>query len=572
MTESSIILYGVLLYFFGIVLIIVTLYTIRIKTRKKLEKELIDLEVKKNSIINATVLTEFKKLESLINNDFLLNLYNSWKKDFDSINEKIPLVTDDLVNIESLLVENKFKEAAYSLAESEMNISVITSEVDVILEHIQEITLSEERNRETVTKLKTVYRGCLTKFNKNRNDYKGIDKPIELQFENINKLFGAFEEAIDKNEFENIGKIVRALDDLIKNIVIVIDEAPTTILLGKVVVPKKISDVTTSYNRLKKSGFNLDYLNLDYNIQETNKKLNDIFDRLNVLNLEDSIFILKTMLDYYDSLFKDFEKEKQCKKIYEKSISILNDKIIRLNVIMKNIYIELDKMKSSYTISDKEIAVIDEIRKELIQTKESYKEFSDRTRTKTNPFSQLSKEGETLSIKLNTIEDNVEKTLKSLSSLKEDELRAREELSNIKEIISEAKIKIKSYNLPIIPKYYYVQLEESLASLKEIVKELDQRPIRIDILNTRVETGRDLSFKVYNTSNELVKTCAMSEMAIVYANRYRTTNKDLEKGIIKSEKEFWNGNYRKSLELILNVLNTVEPGIHSKLLKAYETK
>ena len=143
-------------------------------------------------------------------------------------------------------------------------------------------------------------------------------------------------------------------------------------------------------------------------------------------------------------------------------------------------------------------------------------------------------------------------------------------MSEIRELISKSKIKIKSYKLPIIPKKYFVELEESAMALKEIIKELEKKPIDINTLNTRVDTGRDLAFKVYNTSNELIKTCAMSEMAIVYANRYRSTYKEIEQGILKSEKEFWKGEYRKSLEIILNVLNLVEPGIHEKLLKAYE--
>jgi len=62
----------------------------------------------------------------------------------------------------------------------------------------------------------------------------------------------------------------------------------------------------------------------------------------------------------------------------------------------------------------------------------------------------------------------------------------------------------------------------------------------------------------------------MSEMAIVYANRYRSSYKEVESGILKSEKEFFKGEYKKSLETILNILNSVEPGIYEKLMKAYE--
>lgn len=571
MTKSGIILTFIMIYIIGIILLVASLFGIRKHLKNKLEKEVNNLEILKNGIISATILTELNKVKSLINNKYLEELYEKWNKEFNKIKElKIPEITDNILDIESLIEQSKFKEASYKIAQAEMDINILNNEVNILLENIKEITMSEERNRNTVTKLKTIYREALTKFNKNKNDYKEVINPIELQFENINKLFGAFESAMEHNEYDNVSKIVKALDETIKNMVIVIDEAPVVILMGKIVIPKKISDIKGLYKKLEKSGYNLDYLNLNYNIDEAEKKLSDIFNRLNVLNLEDSIFELKTMLDYFDSLFIDFDKEKASRKIYENSIYSLNEKINYLNSILKNIYIEIEELKNTYTLNDAEIDVINDIRKDLITCKDNYKLMSDRTRTKTTSYSLLSKESENLSVKLNKIEDKIEIALKSLSSLKEDELRAREQLSEIRELISKSKIKIKSYKLPIIPKKYFVELEESAMALKEIIKELEKKPIDINTLNTRVDTGRDLAFKVYNTSNELIKTCAMSEMAIVYANRYRSTYKEIEQGILKSEKEFWKGEYRKSLEIILNVLNLVEPGIHEKLLKAYE--
>jgi len=570
-TKSGIILTGIIFYIFGVILIVATLFGIRKKTKSKLEKQLYDLEIKKNNIINASILTELKKVESLINNKNMEVLYENWKKEFNAINEnKIPKLTDELLDIETLLVDNDFKEANFLLAKVELDIEIVQNEVVILLSKIREITMSEERNRESVTKLKTIYRSAINKFNKNKNEYKDLINPIELQIENINKLFATFESAMERSEYDNVSKIVKALDDLIKNILVVIDEAPTIILLGKIVIPKKISDIKGIYTKLKKNGYNLDYLNLDYNIDETNKKISDIFDRLNVLNLENSIFDLKTMLDYFERIFSDFDKEKIGKKNYESNIAFLNEKINRLNLVVKNIYIEIDKLKDTYALKNEELNVIDEIRKQIISIKDEFKLMSDRTRTKTTPYSKLSSECENLNVKLNKIEDDVESAIKSLSSLKEDELRAREELTEIRKIINDAKIKINSYKLPVIPKKFYIELEESADALKEIVKELGKLPISIETLNTRVDTGRDLSFKVYNTANECIKTCAMSEMAIVYANRYRSSYKEVESGILKSEKEFFKGEYKKSLETILNILNSVEPGIYEKLMKAYE--
>ena len=144
-----------------------------------------------------------------------------------------------------------------------------------------------------------------------------IEKPIDLQFENIDKLFSAFEMAMENNVYSEVGKIVKALDDSIGNLKMVIEESPSIILMGETMIPSKIEDVKKIQQKMLSEGYNLDYLKIDYNISESEKKVADIFDRLKVLNLEDSIFELRTIMDYFDKLYQDFEKERLSKKLFE---------------------------------------------------------------------------------------------------------------------------------------------------------------------------------------------------------------------------------------------------------------
>ena len=375
---------------------------------------------------------------------------------------------------------------------------------------------------------------------------------------------------MDNKEFDEVSKIVKALDDLVNNMAIVIEEAPSIILLGKSIIPKKITDIKSISKRMVKNGYNIDYLNIDYNIDEAEKKLNDIFDRLNVLNLEDSIFELKTMLDYFESLYSDFDKEKISKKEYEEALEVISDKTSRLTKIVKNIYAELADLKISYDLTDEELEVIDNINVELKSIKNDFKNVNDRTKAKILPYSKLAKECELISVRLFNTEDKLENTLRTLGSLKEDEARAREQLEEIRVILRDAKYKIKEYKLTVVPKKYFVELKEAHEAINEIIKELEKKPISIKTLNTRVDTARDLVLKLFNTSKELTKTAAMAEMAIVYGNRYRSSIKEVEVGLKNAEKEFYKGEYRVSLELVLNAINIVEPGIHKKLLSAYE--
>ena len=397
-----------------------------------------------------------------------------------------------------------------------------------------------------------------------------VSSRIELQFENIDKLFSAFEVAVQNSEYDELGKIVKALDDMIHNISIVIEEAPTIVMMATMILPKKMKDIKSVSNKMIREGYNLEYLNIDYNIEETNKKIAEIMDKLYVLNLQDSIFDLKTLLDYYETLYSDFDAEKRGKKEYERGLININERISKVSSIIRNLYAEIDNIKDTYDLSDDEIKVIDEINKELIAVKDSFKLIKDRTLIKVMPYSKLSSEIEMVAVSLSKVEDKLETTLKNLGSLKEDEARARDQLSEIKTIINNSKYKIKDYNLPVIPDKFYIELKEAHDAIKEIVKEIDKKPISIKTLNLRVDTARDLSLKLYQTADSMVNTAAMAEMAIVYGNRYRSSNTEVEMGLISASKAFYKGDYKNSLEIVLNTLNIVEPGIHKKLLSKME--
>ena len=139
---------------------------------------------------------------------------------------------------------------------------------------------------------------------------------------------------MEQNAYTEVGRIVKAIADVIGNLKVIIEETRPIVSLGKSLIPKKEDDIKNIYDKMTREGYNLEYLNIDANIEEANKKIQDIFGRLNVLNVEDSLFELKTMHDYFDSLYADFDKERYSKKIYEdysRSILIKATKLEKVN-------------------------------------------------------------------------------------------------------------------------------------------------------------------------------------------------------------------------------------------------
>lgn len=571
MSMNFVVLICVTFVIVGVIIIVLTLYFMNHKYKKNYLNKIDELEINKNQIISGTILSELNKVESLINNDELREKFNEWQDRFKIIkNEEVPKITDSLIETENLYELRDYKGLKKKIVEIELNIYIIKVKANTLLDEVRNITLSETKNREIVSRLKTEYREILNKYNKKESEYKEISSVIKLQFENVDKLFSAFEVAMENNQYTEISKIVKALSDLIGNLQIVIEETPTIIFLGRNIIPLRMNDIKSIYKKMTKDGYQLSFMNLEYNVKETEKKIADIFDRLNVLNLEDSIFELKTILDYFDSLYNDFDKEKLSKKSYEEYSRNIALRLPKLEKVIKDLLLKIEDIKYSYDLSDEDVSIIKEIKDEIVNMQKDYDLIITSHQNKTFAYSRLAKEMELLNVRLTKTKDKLELAVRTFGSLKEDELRAREQLDEIKKVLTEAKYKINSFKLPVIPKNYFVELAEASDAINEIAKELDKRVINIGTLNLRVDTARDLVLKLYNTSSELVKSAWMAEMSIVYGNRYRPVNKDINLGLIKAESSFYKGDFRESLEYAVSAISIVEPNIHKRLLEEYQ--
>ena len=552
----------------SLIIIIILVVVLKSKKKKRILTAVNNLEKEKNMLINVPVLSELSKVKALVkNNSKLEEKYNAWDIKFQMIeNETIPLVNDMLIEVDFLIDKSSSKEVYQKIAEIEIKLYEVKTKIKNILSEIKEITLSEERNRATVIKLKTQYRNLKKKFEETKPDYEETVKTIELQFETIERRFEEFEEVMEKKDYEEVIYVVKGLTEMLDHMAIIIDEIPEIMLMGKNLIPKRTEDVSSEYIKLTREGYQLDYLNVEYNIVETEKKVNAIFDRVRVLNLEDVTFELKTILEYFDSLFNDFETEKITRKYYEEGLVTFNKKKNHVNKVLTAVENQLPEMKNRYNLTDDTLDSIKLLRSEFEGVLKDYDKLETLNKNHSFPFSKLNQDLEIIVLKLSKLHEKLNSLLQKVGNLKDDEERAKGQLEDIKLLLKQSKYQIRKNRLPIIPDNYYVELREASDAIKEIQVELTKKPLDVDTLNVRVDTARDLVFKLHNTTADMIKMALLSEYAIVYGNRYRSSKSVINDGLVKAEKLFFNGEYKKSLELSINTLDVVEPGIHKKIL------
>ena len=555
----------------AIVLIFVVLGLIKKNRLKRLKEELEVLDREKNEIESAPIVSELAKLETIVKNDKIEEKYKEWFNAFEDIkNKTIPEINDMIIDLDIYIDKKQYREYAIHVAKTELAIYKAKTATDSLLDEIREINLSEEKYRKLITKLKTKYRELLSSFEDSKSDYENIANVIELQFENIEKRFQDFEDYMEVNDYQEVFHIVKGIDIMIDHMEIVIEEVPDLVLLANRLIPKKIEQITEIYDDMKSKKYPLKHLKIEYNVEESLKNVNQIIDRIKVLNLENCMFELKTMLEYLDSLFNEFELEKNAKKEFEEAKEIFDKRFSKISAVVNDVYLQLDDIKNMYDLTDNDVQTIDLVNTKLKDLENIYKESLKGLSKKKTPYSLIALSVQNNLVTLKDIEDELDVALKNLGNMYEDEVRAREQLDEIQELLKQSKAKIRSYKLPIISNNYFVELQEANEAILEIIKELEKKPIAIKILNTRVDTARDLVLKLFNTTNDMIKTAKLAEYSIVYGNRYRSQNINIDSGLNQAQMLFYKGNYKKSLDVTIATIERIDEDIRKKVVELYE--
>ena len=107
----------------------------------------------------------------------------------------------------------------------------------------------------------------------------------------------------------------------------------------------------------------------------------------------------------------------------------------------------MDDIKSTYDLSDAEIGKFNVINKSLEKINEDYKVLFEHGKGRTFAYSKLVEELDGLSNRLTRLQDDLDYRLKSITSMKDDEYRAKEQLNMIEQLLLQAKSKLKDYKI-----------------------------------------------------------------------------------------------------------------------------
>ena len=546
---------------------IVFLVLAKRRKEKKLKQKIIEeLDYNKNILDTYPIENELVKVETLIKNEKLEEQYKTWQERFQKIkDENVVNLNEIVLKLDSQNVENfdELKEdAKRELYKAKFLLSAL-------LEEIEDVNMSEEKYRTLIIKLKTKYRELKDYYDEHKEEYGELENVVEMQFENIEKRFQIFEEFMETNDYSEVIHIVKSIDLMLEHMQEVVKKLPDLVIVAHKIIPLKIEELTDIYEKMILDNYNLKELNVAVNLENALKSTNELVEKVKGLNFKDVEIEFEAIVDYLDDLFKVFETEQLSRKEYSKLKNLFENKLLKTNKIVSSVYKELDSIKSMYNLKAEELDSLNVIKTRLMEVNDRYKKIVTELKNQDTNFLNAHKELLDTNILLIEISDDLDKLLKSLGNMYEDEQRAREQLNEIEKLLRDSKCILNKYKFPSVNKELYVEIKEANEAVFEVIKELKEKPIKINTLNTRVDTARDLALKVYTHVSDMLKKMQVIEELIVFANKYRSDSEIISDNLNKASNFFFQGNYNKSLEILekslINKIPNIEDIIKLKL-------
>lgn len=541
-----------------IVFILFLFFSKKRKDKKLKQKIIEELDYNKNILDTYPIENELVKVETLIKNEKLEEQYKIWQERFKKIkDENVVNLNEIVLKLDTQNVEN-FNELKEDAKRELYKAKFLLSK---LLEEIEDVNMSEEKYRTLIIKLKTKYRELNDYYEAHKKEYGELENVVEMQFENIEKRFQIFEEFMETNDYSEVIHIVKSIDLMLEHMQDVVKKLPDLVIVAHKIIPLKIEELTNIYEKMILDNYNLKELNVTTNLENALKSTNELVEKVKGLNFKDVEVEFEAIVEYLDDLFKVFETEQIARKEYSKLKILFEKKLIKTNKIVSSVYKELDSIRSMYNLKAEEIDSLNVVKTRLMEVNDNYKKIITDLKSQETNFLTANKELIDVNSILIELSDDLDKLLKSLGNMYEDEQRAREQLNEIEKLLRDSKGILNKYNFPSVNKELFIEIKEANEAVYEVIKELKEKPIKINTLNTRVDTARDLALKVYTHVNDMLKKMEVIEELIVFANKYRSESEIISDSLNKASNFFFQGNYNKSLDVLEKALINKIPNI-----------
>jgi septation ring formation regulator len=553
-------------YILVLILIVIGLITLGFFFRKKHYREIDKLEAWKMDIMNRPVLDELAKIKQLNMTGETEELFERWRKEWDSIiTVYLPDVEELLFDAEEYVDKYRFSKSKAVQQNIEEKLKEIESSIQTILSELHELVGSEEKNRTEIDELKEAYRTSKKSLLAHRHTYGTAAGRLEVLLEQVVEVFSEFEDATENGNYLKAREYVLKIKSMLRELSEKMEVIPDLLVEIQSTLPSQIEELKDGHSEMIDHGYILNHIEFEKEISRMELALEIYSEHISKAETAEIEVGMLELRDNLNVMYDLLEKEAVSKQFVHQNNVQLEEGISFIQFENDKLKTEITFVQQTYHITESELVTYKQNEKQLSQLVKRFEVFRAKVEQNQTAYSLLADDMKEIEDGVSLIKQELKAFTDKLQTLRKDEIDARNTVSELKKKLASANRMIAKSNLPGLPISYKEYLQEVIESLEDVHLKLEEKPLDMAAVHIFLEKAVSSVNEFYDLTSQLIEQMYMAERVIQYGNRYRSKYQSVAVALKNAEDKFMSYEFEQAVEEAASALEKVEPGCLQKL-------
>ncbi len=550
-----------MIYIIGLIVFLLAFIVVGYVIKKKYFKEMDRLEEWKIELTGRPVLDEMTKVKQLNMTGQTEELFERWRSDWDDIvTVKLPDLEELLFDAEEYIDRYRFNKAKEVQRLISDKLRETEKEIDAILNELNELVGSEEKNRLEIEQLKEMYREAKKSLLAHHHTFGKAEKKLEDNLNGTISKFQEYEEKTNNGNYLEARETVLLIKNQLETAKTQMETIPELLIECQSVLPSQLTEAREGYREMAQQGYYLEHIQLENECNELEGKVKECLDYVEKADIDKATVEIKEIKGRIDTLFDLLEKEVHAKHFVIQNEPLTNDLLNAVQEGAKQLQQELNQVQQSYHIPETEFEVQKELEKELSSLNKRFNILYGKLQANETAQTAICEELTGITEHLTDVREKQENFFLRLQALRKDEIAAREKIKELTRKIQDAMRQISKSNIPGLPEDYIYLLNDGKESIENVKRQLEEKPLNISSINQYLEIAVLTVDKLVNTTIEMMENVLLAEKVIQYGNRYRRQYPSVAKALTEAELAFRSFDYQRALEQAATSIQAIDPG------------
>ena len=283
-----------------------------------------------------------------------LSLYQERSKQYDDILQgRDRSLSRSLEKLRKMREEKNFKAFKDLASETQIALDDYEKAVSTFNEDLSSLLRDDIDTRESSLASKTMLRRIRDFYASHEDELRPLKESFLALFENAEGIFERFEDDVNQARFKEARALLPQITSVLSAVIAIMDDLPSLVMQVDVVIPQALETMEQDYSAMLKEGYVLDYLNVTETASDIRRGLDDIRNRLCLLDTAGVKNRLEKMQNTIAEIQAKFAEEKRAKQSFLGNQTAFSDASYELEKKYSRCMNQLGEYRKTYVLDRK---------------------------------------------------------------------------------------------------------------------------------------------------------------------------------------------------------------------------